>query len=182
MKLKGLLIDPFQRKVHRVNVENNINDWYRFLDCDTVTGVYPPQPPETDIFVDDNGLLREPIYPRFRLVTYGEELAGYGLVLSHRGPESISTRLTPGELMPLLQWEDWEKRLPPEPYFEQLSRIYLDTHEGSFGLGGKTSLHICSICKLPYQGWGNNAQPVNAGRCCDRCNQEVVMPRRVGKH
>jgi hypothetical protein len=26
---------------------------------------------------------------------------------------------------------------------------------------------------------GNNAQPVNGGRCCDRCNAERVLPARI---
>jgi hypothetical protein len=30
-------------------------------------------------------------------------------------------------------------------------------------------------------GWdnGNNAQPVNDGRCCDECNMDVVIPARL---
>jgi hypothetical protein len=43
----------------------------------------------------------------------------------------------------------------------------------------------CSICQLPivhplgakYQ--GNNALPVNAGRCCDACDDAVVTPARI---
>lgn len=43
----------------------------------------------------------------------------------------------------------------------------------------------CSICQneIPVKqgGWssGNNAQPVNDGRCCDECNAEVVIPARL---
>lgn len=37
----------------------------------------------------------------------------------------------------------------------------------------------CSICGQPYYGWGNNAQPVNAGRCCDVCNTTAVIPARL---
>lgn len=29
-----------------------------------------------------------------------------------------------------------------------------------------------------YEGYGNNAQPVNNGRCCDECNITIVVPRR----
>ncbi len=42
----------------------------------------------------------------------------------------------------------------------------------------------CSICGLKIQadvsGWkeGNNAAPVNDGRCCNECNTSVVIPRR----
>lgn len=37
----------------------------------------------------------------------------------------------------------------------------------------------CSICGKKYDGYGNNAQPVNDGRCCDYCNAVVVIPRRM---
>lgn len=43
----------------------------------------------------------------------------------------------------------------------------------------------CSICQkeIPVKegGWdsGNNAQPVNDGRCCDDCNLNVVIPARM---
>lgn len=39
--------------------------------------------------------------------------------------------------------------------------------------------HICSICGKEYVGYGNNAQPVNDGRCCDECNLETVVPYRI---
>ena len=37
----------------------------------------------------------------------------------------------------------------------------------------------CSICKKSYIGYGNNALPVNSGRCCDDCNLQVVIPQRL---
>ena len=44
----------------------------------------------------------------------------------------------------------------------------------------------CCICNgliLPHamNGWdkGNNAEPVMEGRCCDMCNDTVVMTRRI---
>jgi hypothetical protein len=43
----------------------------------------------------------------------------------------------------------------------------------------------CSICgnaiEVTIGGWseGNNAQPVNDGRCCDWCNWTVVVPARL---
>ena len=43
----------------------------------------------------------------------------------------------------------------------------------------------CSICKkdiLPDPiGWagGHNAEPVNDGRCCGKCNDKVVLPARL---
>lgn len=46
---------------------------------------------------------------------------------------------------------------------------------------------VCSICKNPIEmnesGWdqGHNAQPVNDGRCCDVCNDTVVIPTRIAR-
>ncbi len=42
----------------------------------------------------------------------------------------------------------------------------------------------CSICGCTIKdkmGWkyGNNAQPINNGRCCDNCNDMVVVPQRI---
>jgi hypothetical protein len=36
---------------------------------------------------------------------------------------------------------------------------------------------ICSICKKKYEGFGNNAEPINNGRCCDECNKIVLLER-----
>lgn len=43
----------------------------------------------------------------------------------------------------------------------------------------------CSICfndiEIQPSGWteGNNAQPVNAGRCCSHCDNTIVIPARL---
>lgn len=43
---------------------------------------------------------------------------------------------------------------------------------------------LCSICfnEIPVvNGWaeGNNADPVNPGRCCHDCDAQVVIPARI---
>ena len=54
-------------------------------------------------------------------------------------------------------------------------------------------IETCSICKgdiehkeddngKVYWTSGNNAEPVNDGRCCDTCNAEVVLPARLFIH
>ncbi len=37
----------------------------------------------------------------------------------------------------------------------------------------------CCLCLDDYGKYGNNAQPVKDGRCCDKCNNEKVMPERI---
>ena len=39
--------------------------------------------------------------------------------------------------------------------------------------------YTCVICKNEFTGYGNNAQPVADGTCCDKCNREVVIPKRI---
>lgn len=49
----------------------------------------------------------------------------------------------------------------------------------------RRKIQLCSICKGPiaitYWGWcgGHNAAPVTNGRCCDQCNDTVVIPARI---
>lgn len=40
----------------------------------------------------------------------------------------------------------------------------------------------CSICKKNYEGYGNNAMPVNKGRCCNECNISIVVPTRIANY
>ena len=37
----------------------------------------------------------------------------------------------------------------------------------------------CALCGKGYIGWGNNAQPLKEGYCCDDCNATKVIPARV---
>lgn len=37
----------------------------------------------------------------------------------------------------------------------------------------------CAICGENYYGYGNNAEPVSNGRCCDTCDQVYVIPKRI---
>ena len=37
----------------------------------------------------------------------------------------------------------------------------------------------CSICKKEIPDYDHNAQPVNDGRCCTKCNFTKVLPARL---
>jgi len=39
--------------------------------------------------------------------------------------------------------------------------------------------YVCSICNEKFEPIGHNAQPINDGRCCTKCNYGVVIPARV---
>lgn len=132
-KLRALLIDPFQRRVHELAVSKDLSVWHKLLDCDYVEHVLIGQIDDkpVDAWVNEEGLLRDPYYPLWRWVgaprLYPNPLCGYGLVLSHdAGGESTSTDLTAAFVLQQLVFEPWEQRLDPEAYFDQLSRIYLN--------------------------------------------------------
>lgn len=39
-------------------------------------------------------------------------------------------------------------------------------------------LHVCCICGRAFKGYGNNPWPLrNYGKCCDKCNDNVVAKR-----
>ena len=38
---------------------------------------------------------------------------------------------------------------------------------------------LCCFCKKEIIGYGNNAQPVRDGQCCDECNLSIVIPTRM---
>ena len=37
----------------------------------------------------------------------------------------------------------------------------------------------CCICGREFNGFGNNANPIREGSCCDYCNTRFVIPARV---
>lgn len=39
--------------------------------------------------------------------------------------------------------------------------------------------NICCICGVTFSGYGNNAEPIAHGICCDSCNRNVVIPHRI---
>jgi len=43
------------------------------------------------------------------------------------------------------------------------------------------TVRSCSICKMPFHGWGHNPEPIMPyeQRCCDNCNSGVVIPIRM---
>ncbi len=39
-----------------------------------------------------------------------------------------------------------------------------------------TPVKVCSICNGAIVGFGNIAEPIRTGRCCDRCYWETSLP------
>jgi len=41
---------------------------------------------------------------------------------------------------------------------------------------------FCCLCTEFIRGYGNNAEPVRVGRCCDKCNATKVIPARMAQY
>lgn len=61
-----------------------------------------------------------------------------------------------------------------EDYYYMINNIEL-----LIRIAKKSKQKVCSICGKKYIGDGNNAQPINNGICCDKCNTTIVIPRRI---
>lgn len=42
-----------------------------------------------------------------------------------------------------------------------------------------TKTSKCCICHRSFIGYGNNAQPYKDGYCCNECNNNFVIPKRI---
>ena len=43
----------------------------------------------------------------------------------------------------------------------------------------KSIIKGCTICRRDYDEYGHEAWPINGGRCCNYCNDTVVIPARI---
>jgi hypothetical protein len=46
-------------------------------------------------------------------------------------------------------------------------------------MNGEKPVRICCICGNGYDEYGHNADPVKKARCCNNCNDTVVIPARI---
>lgn len=43
----------------------------------------------------------------------------------------------------------------------------------------ETKIKKCCLCGKEFKGYGNNAEPVMIGCCCNECNTSIVIPTRI---
>lgn len=88
--MRALLIDPTTQTISEVDYSGDFHHIYELLDCSTFDVVSID--PAHDIYVDDEGLLKQPSM-FFEYKGYQTPLAGKGLVLCH-DDEGNSTAAT----------------------------------------------------------------------------------------
>lgn len=125
--LYTMLIDPWRREVTVLRIAKDLHAWHKALQCDCLdVGRFfslLPNGNAIDVWVDDLGQLREPALPTFMLG--GRKFFGYGLLTEGADPDTVSVSFdlefvnrTLG-----LAMEEWEKRLNPADYLEQMTRV-----------------------------------------------------------
>jgi hypothetical protein len=123
--MKAYLIDPFQKKIHDLDIAKALRAWYAVLRCESVDAVCIAHLGDgrcIDVWVDDYFLDRAEEWPCFKI---GEaQVFGYGLVLeSDRNGESQGVSFSKSYFNGKLFFESWEKRLDAEKFLEELTRV-----------------------------------------------------------
>lgn len=67
-----------------------------------------------------------------------------------------------------------------------IMRDPMDSEEAKAMESGKYNSHVsfvCVLCKESFVGWGNNPDPLaKEGVCCDQCDMDKVIPKRIEEH
>ena len=78
MTIKGFLINPFDKTITNVEVEDTLEAYYKILDCECIDGMKVDN--TNHLWVDDNGYFRED-QAFFTFGRYPNPIAGKALIL-----------------------------------------------------------------------------------------------------
>lgn len=102
--MKAILINPFEKSVAEVDYSGDYHDIYKLIDCDVFA---VSSDGANDIFVDDEGLLKDDLTKQAFFWVSGMEqpLAGKGLVLSSDAEgETIAATIDVETLTNRIRW------------------------------------------------------------------------------
>ena len=90
--MKAFLINPHAQEITEVDYSGDYRDIYELIDCHTFDCVAPYE--DVDIWIDDEGLLKDPEDQAFFMFAeWPQPFAGRALILDHDDGKSIGTRL-----------------------------------------------------------------------------------------
>ena len=97
--MRGILINPFDQTIKKVNILGNIQDIYLLTECTTFDVVRLSE--SDDMYVDDEGLLKDNRYFSWS----GRNFAGKALIMGHDDEgNSISTTYDLQEVIDRVEW------------------------------------------------------------------------------
>lgn len=101
--MKAILIDVTARTVTDVDLQPGLQPMYDAIQCDCVDRVVLDT--ETDLWLDDAGLLHNPQPPKFKIGGYDTAFAGNGLICGYNDEgQTISTVHSAEQVRPLIEF------------------------------------------------------------------------------
>lgn len=102
--MKAYLVDPNTRSIKEVEYSGNYRDIYKLCDYTCFTTVQIDENEDT-LFVDDEGLLKGPVYQFIGIKGYGQPIAGKGLLLgTTEDGDSVSPKMSLEDLKSRIYW------------------------------------------------------------------------------
>ena len=112
-KITAIKIDVEKQEVYSIEIDKGLKGLYTAIGCTCVDRIVLDD--RNDLWLDDEGLLKNPQPDKFSVKGYVRPLAGNALICGYnRDGETISTTLKPEQIQPLITF--WgELELPIEP-------------------------------------------------------------------
>ena len=116
--MKAIKIDVVNQTITEIELAPGIDAIYQELDCNLFTCISPIGfPPGDAIYIDDEGLLRDPVIGAFSVRGYPQVLSGHGLIIGTDSEgESISCKCILESIKKAIRFED--PHYLPEPGFK----------------------------------------------------------------
>ena len=114
--MKAIFIDVTAQTVTDITLKPGISAMYKAINCQCVDRVVLDD--ETDLWIDDEGLLHEPQPPKFKIGGYDTTFSGNGLICGYNSEgETIGTIYTSEQVRPLIEFLGDVHIEPQSPVF-----------------------------------------------------------------
>jgi hypothetical protein len=113
MKISVIKIDVETQTVFGIEIDNGLQGLYTAIGCQLVDRVVLDN--ETDLWLDDEGLLQDPQPAKFSIAGFDQRFTGNALICGYNAEgETISTSLTAEQVSPLITfWGDIHLDIEP---------------------------------------------------------------------
>lgn len=113
MKINAIKIDVVKQEVYTVDIDNGLRGLYNSIGCSCVDRIVLDD--HNDLWIDDEGLLKNPQPAKFSIAGFVRPLAGNALICGYTAEgETISTTLRVEQVRPMITfWGDVELDIEP---------------------------------------------------------------------
>lgn len=116
-KVKAIFIDVINKTITDIEIEKGIEAVFEKLDCTAFDAICPKGAPAgLTVYIDDEGLLREPPLGAFYVRGFEQVLSGHGLIVGTDDEgETVDAPCTSAQMKVNIRFED--THYLPEPGF-----------------------------------------------------------------